>query len=164
MKYQLNRTSKKKNRRRQPKKVRRSRKFAFDPDCWGKNKPLEQLWNDLSSYLSAVIVYKGQTPYEIVKLQSQPQSQPQSQHQSQPQSQTPSQIYDRLMAFDGDPRVIAILSAHPGIKNAYETLVYPKAKDKTVDYVITHHENFFKRLPARMHATDVPIKKLMVPR
>ena len=156
MKYQLNRTSKKKNRRRQPKKVRRSRKFAFDPNCWGKNKPLEQLWNDLSSYLSAVIVYKGQTPYEIVKLQSQPQS--------QPQSQTPSQIYDRLMAFDGDPQVIAILSAHPGIKNAYETLVYPKAKDKTVDYVITNHEKFFKRLPARMQATDVPIKKLMVPR
>jgi|688.fasta_scaffold362856_2 hypothetical protein len=156
MKYQLNRTSKKKNRRRQPKKVRRSRKFAFDPDCWGKNKPLEQLWNDLSSYLSAVIVYKGQTPYEIVKLQSQPQS--------QPQSQTPSQIYDRLMAFDGDPQVIAILSAHPGIKNAYETLVYPKAKDKTVDYVITNHEKFFKRLPARMQATDMPIKKLMVPR
>jgi len=156
MKYQPNCTSKKNNRRRQPKKVRRSRKFAFDPDCWGKNKPLEQLWNDLSSYLSAVIVYKGQTPYEIVKLQSQPQS--------HPQSQTPSQIYDRLMAFDGDPRVIAILSAHPGIKNAYETLVYPKAKDKTVDYVITHHEKFFKRLPARMHATDVPIKKLMVPR
>jgi len=152
MKYQLNRTSKKKNRRRQPKKVRRSRKFAFDPNCWGKNKPLEQLWNDLSSYLSAVIVYKGQTPYEIVKLQSQPQSHPQS------------QIYDRLMAFDGDPQVIAILSAHPGIKNAYETLVYPKAKDKTVDYVITNHEKFFKRLPARMQATDVPIKKLMVPR
>jgi len=152
MKYQLNRTSKKKNRRRQPKKVRRSRKFAFDPNCWGKNKPLEQLWNDLSSYLSAVIVYKGQTPYEIVKLQSQPQSHPQS------------QIYDRLMAFDGDPQVIAILSAHPGIKNAYETLVYPKAKDKTVDYVITNHEKFFKRLPARMQAADVPIKKLMVPR
>jgi hypothetical protein len=68
------------------------------------------------------------------------------------------------MAFDGDPHVIAILSAHPGIKNAYETLVYPKAKDKTVDYVITNHEKFFKRLPARMQATDVPIKKLMVPR
>ena len=152
MKYQLNRTSKPKNRRRQTKKVRRSRKFAFDPNCWGKNKPLEQLWNDLSSYLSAVIIYKGQTPYEIVKLQSQPQ----------PQSQ--SQIYNRLMAFDGDPQVIAILSAHPGIKNAYETLVYPKAKDKTVDYVITNHEKFFKRVPARMQATDVPIKKLMVPR
>jgi hypothetical protein len=151
MKYQPNCTSKKNNRRRQPKKVRRSRKFAFDPNCWGKNKPLEQLWNDLSSYLSAVIVYKGQTPYEIVKLQS------------HPQSQTPSQIYDRLMAFDGDPQVIAILSAHPGIKHAYETLVYPKAKDKTVDYVITHHEKFFKRVPARMQATDVPIKKLMVP-
>jgi hypothetical protein len=68
------------------------------------------------------------------------------------------------MAFDGDPQVIAILSAHPGIKNAYETLVYPKAKDKTVDYVITNHEKFFKRLPARMQATDMPIKKLMVPR
>ena len=136
-------------KRRNHKIRRRSRKFAFDPNCWGKNKPLEQLWQDLSSYLSAVIIYKGSRPYEIVKLQSQPQYD--------------SQVSAKLSAFDADPQVIAILSAHPGIKNAYETLVYPRAKDKTVDYVITNHAKFFKRVPARMQFTDHPIKKLMVP-
>ena len=138
-----------KTRRRR--KTKRSRKFVSDPECWGKNKPLEQLWKDLSSYLSAVIVYKGSRPYEIVKLQSQPPS--------------VSQIYDQLRAYDADPQVIAILSAHPDVKNAYETLVYPKAKDKTVDYVITNHDRFFKRASAHMQTqfTDQPMQKLMVP-
>ena len=149
MKYHPNRTSKK-NNRRQTWKGRRSRKYAIDPACWGKNKSLEQLWRDLSSYLSVVVIYKGHSPYEIVKLRPQPQSQ--------------TQIYGQLRAFDGDPQVIAILSAHSDIKNAYETLLYPNAKDKTVDYVITNYDKFFKRLPARMQATDTPIKKLMVPR
>ena len=137
--------------RRSTRSRRRSRKFAFDPACWGKNKPLEQLWTDLSSYLSAVIVYKGSKPYEIVKLQSQPP--------------TPSQIYAQLRAYDADPQAIAILTSHPDINNAYETLLYPKAKDKTVDHVITHYEQFFKRVPAHIQAqfTDKPIKKLMVP-
>ena len=130
-------------------KTMRSRKFAFDPNCWGKNKPLEQLWKDLSSYLSAVIVYKGSRPYEILKLQSQPQS---ARH-----------IYAKLSAFDADPQVIAILSAHPGVKHAYETLVYPRAKDKTVDYVITNYARFFKRVPAHMQFTNPPIQKIMVP-
>ena len=137
--------------RRSTRSRRRSRKFAIDPKCWGKNKPLEQLWRDLSSYLSAVVIYKGSKPYEIVKLQSQPPP-------------TLPLIYDQLRAFDGDPQVIAILSAHPDTENAYETLVYPKAKDKTVDYVITNYDRFFKRVPVRMQATDVPIKKLMGPR
>jgi len=138
-----------KTRRRR--KTKRSRKFVSDSACWGKNKPLEQLWTDLSSYLSAVIVYKGARPYEIVKLQSQPPS--------------VSQIYDQLRAYDADPQVIAILSAHPDVKNAYETLVYPKAKDKTVDYVIINHDRFFKRASAHMQAqfTDQPMQKLMVP-
>lgn len=121
---------------RHRRKTRRSRKFAFDPNCWGKNKPLEQLWTDLSSFLSAVVIYKGSKPYEIVKLQ-------------QPREQ--------LSAFDADPQVVAILSAHPGAKNAYETILYPKAKDKTVDYVIANHTKFFKPVPGH------PIKKLRVP-
>lgn len=129
----------KKTRSNRRRKTRQLRKFAFDPACWGKNKPLEQLWRDLSSYLSAVIVYKGSKPYEIVKLQS--------------QSQSP--IYDQLRVYDADPHVIAILSAHPDTKNAYETLLYPKAKDKTVDHVITHYTRFFKRAHAH-------IPKLMI--
>lgn len=133
------------NRRR---KTKRSRKFEFDPACWGKNKPLEQLWGDLSSYLSVIIIYKGSRPYEVVMLNPPPLSS--------------SQLYEQLRHYDDDPQVIAILSAHPDIKHAYETLVYPKVKDKTVDYVITNYTKIFKRLRTNMHA-DKPIKKLMVP-
>jgi hypothetical protein len=129
---------------------RRSRKYTIDPACWGKNKPLEQLLIDLSSYLSVIIIYKGYRPYEIIKMQSHPQN--------------AIGFYTQLSAFDADPQVIAILSAQPSIKNAYETLVYPNAKDKTVDYVITNHDKFFKRVTARMQFTSQPIKKLMVPR
>ena len=130
---------------------RRSRKFTIDPACWGKNKPLEQLWRDLASYISAIIIYKGSKPYEIINMQSQPPS--------------ASHIYEQLRAHDADHQVIAILTAHPLVKNAYETLLYPKAKDKTVDHIITNHTRFFKRVPAHMQAlfTDPPIKKLMVP-
>ena len=138
--------------RRSTRTRRRSRKpTIIDPACWGKNKPLEQLWRDLSSYLSAIIIYKGSKPYEIVKLPSHTPSE--------------SQIYSQLRAHDGDPHVIAILTAHPHAKNAYETVLYPKAKDKTVDHVITNYTRYFKRVPAHMQAlfTEQPIKKLMVP-
>lgn len=131
----------KRNKRTNRKK---SRKFIVDSRCWGKNKPLEQLWNDLSSFLSVVVIYKGSRPYEIVNMQSNAGS-----------------VRSQLIAFDADPHVGAILSAHPmsqlGIKNVYKTILYPKAKDKTVDYVITNYNHFFKRAPGN------PTTKLMVP-
>jgi hypothetical protein len=134
--------SKHARQRRHRRKTRRSRKFAIDPNCWGKNKPLEQLWTDLSSFLSAVIIYKGSQPYEIVKLQ---------------------QPHEQLSTFDADPQVVAILSAHPEANNAYETLLYPKAKDKTVDYVIANHTKFFKHAPAHMQKMfNPPLKKFRV--
>ena len=127
-----------------------SKKVAFDPMCWGKNKPLEQFWNDLSSYLSVVIIYKGSNPYEVFKLQS--------------SSTHPEQFYAQLKPFDDNPQVIAILTAHPEPKHAYETLVYPKAKDKTVDYVITHYDKIFKRVPSHTQTTfNAPLKKIRVP-
>jgi len=138
-----NRRTKTRNRTR-----RRSRKFAFDPACWGKNRPLEQLWRDLSQFLSVIVIYKGSRPYEVVILNPQPQSY--------------AQLCAQLRTYDDDPQVIAILSAHPEIKHAYETLVYPKVKDKTVDYVITNYAKIFKRMRANAHVAD-PIKKLMVP-
>jgi hypothetical protein len=113
---------------RRRRRQRRSRRFALDPACWGKNKPLEDFWKELSSHLSVVAVYKGIKPYEII---------------------TPVTV-DQLHALDADPRVVAILTSHPDVRDAYETLVYPLAKDKTVDYVITHHDKFFKRVPAYM--------------
>ena len=143
------RRSKIKTRNRSTRTRRRSRKFAFDPACWGKNKPLEQLWRDLTSFLSVIVIYKGSRPYEIVMLNPQPQSY--------------AQLYAQLRTYDDDPQVIAILSAHPEIKHAYETLVYPKVKDKTVDYVITNYAKIFKRMRANAHVADQPIKKLMVP-
>lgn len=142
-----------KTRRSRKTRRRRSRKYTVDPACWGKNKPLEELWRDLSSYLSTIIIYKGSKPYEIVKLQ-------------QSDAMTPDHVYSQFRAYESDPSVVAILTAHPDdAKHAYETLLYPKAKDKTVDYVITNHAKFFKRVPehAQKHITERPLKKLMVP-
>jgi hypothetical protein len=133
------------NRRR-----RHTRKVVIDPACWGKNKPLEQWWNDLSSYLSVVIIYKGSTPYEVVKL-----------HQPLTYAE---QFYTQLKPFDDNPHVVAILTAHPQPLHAYETLVYPKAKDKTVDYVINHYDKIFKRVPVHMQKMfNMPLKKIRAP-
>jgi hypothetical protein len=107
---------------------------------------MELLWHALLH--SFVVVYKGAKPYEIVKLP----------HDA-------SLLYAQLSALDADPQVIALLSAHPMDDIiGYETLLYPKAKDKTVDYVITNHTKFFKRMPAHLQFTEHPIKKLMMPR
>jgi len=142
-----------KTRRSKKTRRRRSNKFKVDPACWGKNKPLEELWRDLSSYLSAVIIYKGSKPYEIVKLK-------------QSDAMTPEHVYSQFRVYESDPSVVAILTAHPDdAKHVYETLLYPKAKDKTVDYVIHNHSSFFKRVPehAQKHMTGHPLNKLMIP-
>jgi hypothetical protein len=142
-----------KTRRSKKTRRRRSNKLNIDPACWGKNKPLEELWRDLSSYLSAVIIYKGSKPYEIVKL-------------TQSDTMTPEHVYSQFRVHESDPSVVAILTAHPDDANhVYETLLYPKAKDKTVDYVIHNHSRFFKRVPehAQKHMTGRPLNKLMIP-
>lgn len=139
-----------KHTRRIIRRRRRTRKIIIDHACWGKNKPLEQWWNDLSSYLSVVIIYKGGVPYEVIKLY--------------PSTPSAEQFYAQMKPFEDDHQVIAILTADPDIKNAYETLVYPKAKDKTVDYVITHYDKVFKRAPSHMQKKfTAPLKKIRVP-
>jgi hypothetical protein len=96
------------------------------------------------------VIYKGSNPYEIVRLQ--------------PDTTSAEQFYAQLKPLDDDPQVIAILSAHPDIRHAYELLVYPKAKDKTVDYVITHYANIFKRATPHMQKMfRSPLKKIRVP-
>lgn len=138
-----------KHTRRLIRRRRRTRKIIIDPACRGKNKPLEQFWNDLSAYLSVVIIYKGGVPYEVIKLR--------------PSLPSTEQFYAQLKPFDDDPQVVAILAAHPEIKNAYETLMYPKAKDKTVDYVITHYDKIFKRpRPHMQKMFTAPLKKIRV--
>ena len=136
------------NRRRRH--MHNTRKVSIDRACWGKNKPLEQWWNDLSSYLSVIIIYKGSTPYEVLKLQ-------------QPLTSA-QQFYTQLKPFDDDPRVVAILTSYPNTSHAYETLVYPIARDKTVDYVIMNYDKIFKRVPFHMQQMfTAPLKKLRSP-
>ncbi len=145
--------TRRRNRRRQRARPRRSRRVALDPNCRGKNKPLEDFWGELSSYLSVVIIYKGTRPYEIVKV-----------HHAMPTSE---HLYSQLKPFDDDPSVVAILTSHPAAAhNAYETIIYPNAKDKTVDYVITHYDKIFKSVPAcmqKMFKNAAPLKKLRAP-
>ena len=127
---------------------RRSRKTTIiDPACWGKNKPLEHLWRDMSQFLSVVVIYKGPNPYEVIKLY----------HPADIQLQV------KLRQLNDDPQVVAILTSSPDINNAYETLLYPKAKDKTVDYVITHYARFFKKAPHHMQYGNTPLHKLRIP-
>lgn len=129
---------------------RRQKPAAIDPNCWGKNKPLEQFWRDLSAYLSVVVIYKGSKPYEVVMLN--------------PSTASVDQFHAQVKPFDDDPSVLAILSAYPNTLHAYETLVYPKAKDKTVDYVIKHYETIFKRTPRHMQKMfKEPLNKIRVP-
>jgi hypothetical protein len=112
--------------------------------CWGKNKPLDAFWADLASLRAAVIIFKHPKPYEIIPIQL--------------HSLHSLTLYDKLSTST------AILIAHPDEPDAYEKLVYPKAKDKTVDYVITHYEKFFKRVPAYMQTGFAsPLKKLRAP-
>jgi hypothetical protein len=130
--------------RRSTRTRRRSRKVTIDPACWGKNKPLEQLWRDMSQFLSVVVIYKGPNPYEVIQLHH------------------PADI-QLLRQLNDDPQVVAVLTSSPDIHNAYETLLYPKAKDKTVDYVITHYARFFKKAPHHMQYGNTPLNKLRIP-
>lgn len=135
-----------KKRHKPPRRTRsrkqRKRTFGADPACWGKNKPIEQLWRDMSQFLSVVVIYKGPNPYEVIKLRN--------------STAVMRQLND-------DPRVVAVLTSSPDIHNAYETLLYPKAKDKTVDYVITHYARFFKKAPHHKQYGNTPLHKLRIP-
>ena len=138
-----------KNVRRRRNRRHTSKRIAIDANCWGKNKPLEQFWLDLSSYLSVVVIYKGSTPYEVIKLRP---------------ASSSHEIYTQLRSFDNDPQVVAILTSHPDVKNAYETMLYPNAKDKTVDYVIMNYSKIFKRAyPYMQKMFNTPLKKIRVP-
>jgi hypothetical protein len=45
--------------------------------------------------------------------------------------------------FDTDTNIVAVLSSNLS-QDAYEQYLYPKAKDKSVDYVIKHYSKYFK--------------------
>ena len=46
-----------------------------------------------------------------------------------------------------DNTIVAVLSSNPS-QDAYEVYLYPKAKDKSVKYVIEHYTRYFKPITA----------------
>ena len=107
-------------------KSRRVLKMEADPDTvWGKNKPLEKLWQSLASGEKVVLIEKG-GKYNIFTMPT--------------GKVTIRKMYD---SFDDDENIIAVLSSNMS-QDAYEVYLYPKAKDKSVEYVIKNYKKYFK--------------------
>jgi len=93
---------------------------------WGKNPQLEKFWGDLASQKKVVLIHKDGS----------------SKYVSMPNWKTKK--YQDLMAqFQEDKNIVAILSSNLS-QDAYELYLYPKAKEKSVDYVIKNYKKFFK--------------------
>jgi hypothetical protein len=96
-------------------------------DVWGKNVPLENFWRQLSGR-NVIVIYKDGT-HKYINL---------------PKRTT--QKYKKLFdEFDNDNNVVAVLSSSLS-SDAYELGLYPKAKDKSVEYVIKNYKKYFKPL------------------
>lgn len=117
-----------------PRKTRkvskRVRAMWADPESvWGKNPALEKFWGDLSTMKLIVVITK--TGSRLVR--------------------SPSKA---MAALEADKDVIALLSSNAS-QDAYEVYLYPKAKDKSVAYVIKNYKKYFKPI--------MPGAKMLVP-
>ena len=118
--------------------VRKTRKVSkrvlamwADPTTvWGKNPMLEKFWSNLASMRLVIAITKTGSRFVTY----------------------PSKA--TMAALDGDKSVLAILTSNPS-QDAYEVYLYPKAKDKTVTYVIKNYKKYFKPI--------LPGSKLLVP-
>jgi len=109
-----------------------------DPDTvWGKNPELEYFWGDLASQKKVVLIYEDKT-HKYVNLPN----------------RTTKKYQSMMNEFKEDDNVVAILSSNRS-QDAYEQYLYPKAKSKSVDYVIKHYNTYFKPI--------LPDDKLRVP-
>jgi hypothetical protein len=106
-------------------------KMLDDPETvWGKNPALEKFWGILSSGKEVVLIYKNGT----------------SKHVNMPKRF--GKKHEIMMkSFDEDADVVAVLSSNPS-QDAYEQYLYPKAKDKSVEYVIKNYKKYFKPIVA----------------
>lgn len=126
------------------KKSKRELEMESDPTTvWGKNKPLEEFWRSLASGKKVVLVEKN-GKHKMVTM---------------PTGKTRgSKMYNM---FDDDPNIVAVLSSNLS-QDAYEVFLYPKAKDNTVEYVITNYKKYFKHirpLPPDLIEKGVPAQK-----
>ena len=107
-------------------KSKRVLEMEADPNTvWGKNRPLEELWESLASGKKVVLIEKG-GKHKIFDMPT-------------------GKMTNRKMfnTFDDDPNIVAVLSSNLS-QDAYEVYLYPKAKDKSVEYVIKNYKKYFK--------------------
>jgi hypothetical protein len=115
-------------------KSKRVMEMEADPTTvWGKNKPLEKFWQELASGKKVVLITKkdGDSSSISSRIVTMPT--------------TPAAEKKQYIEFDEDPNIIAVLSSNLS-QDAYEVHLYPKAKDKSVEYVIKNYKKFFKPL------------------
>lgn len=113
------------------KKSKRVMEMEADPTTvWGKNKPLEKFWQELASGKKVVLITKkdGSSTHKIITMPT-----------------SPAADKKQYIEFDEDPNIIAVLSSNIS-QDAYEVHLYPKAKDKSVEYIIKNYKKFFKPL------------------
>jgi len=109
-------------------KAKRVLEMEADPNTvWGKNKPLEELWESLASGKKVVLIEKG-GKHKIFTMPT--------------GKMTERKMYN---TFDDDPNIVAVLSSNLS-QDAYEVHLYPKAKDKSVEYVIKNYKKYFKSM------------------
>jgi hypothetical protein len=138
-----------KNKTKKHRKSARVLAMEADPESvWGKNKPLEQLWQSLASGQKVVII-NAQKSHKIVNV---------------PNSKTARRAF--FDSYDADPNIVAVLSSNMS-QDAYEVYLYPKAKGHDVDYVIANYKKFFKAfgpMPADLIEKGIPAQhKVMYP-
>jgi len=139
-----------KHKKKRNKTSKRVLEMWNDPESvWGKNKPLEKFWQGLASQKYVVVIYKN------------------GKHKYVPSpklfTQESTDFYNKL---DEDKEIVAVLSSNLS-QDAYEVYLYPKAKNKSVEYVIKHYKKYFKSLgspPKDVMESGRPLmKKVRVP-
>jgi hypothetical protein len=108
---------------------------------WGKNKQLEAFWRKLASGKNVILIYKDGTHKRVA---------------------LPKNARPQFDLFDADDTIKAVLSSNMS-QDAYELYLYPKAKNKSVDYVIRHYTKYFKAMPSPTREGAPQMKKVMVP-
>ncbi len=131
------------------KKSKRILEMDADPNnVWGKNKPLEEFWRSLASGKKVVLIEKG-GKHKIFNMPT-------------------GKMMNRKMynTFDDDPNITAVLSSNLS-QDAYEVYLYPKAKDKSVEYVIKNYKKYFKLvgpMPKDLVEKGIPaLRKVLFP-
>ena len=120
-----------------------------DPESiWGENKPLEKFWRSLASGEKVVLIQKT-GGHKILTMPT--------------GKMAALKIFN---TFDDDPNIVAVLSSNLS-QDAYEVFLYPKAGDKSVEYVIKNYKKYFKSvwpMPADLIEKGVPAQvKVLFP-